>query len=79
MTSTIIAAYDGSAASRAAVEFAVALAEAQDAAVSAVHVYPRLAPAGLRGGVFDRELQGDLHDEGSKVLNGKWSDAAGTG
>jgi nucleotide-binding universal stress UspA family protein len=67
---TIIAAYDGSAASRAAVQFAVALAHAQDAAVSAVHVYPRAAPAGLRGAVYDKQLQEGLHDEGKKVLEG---------
>jgi nucleotide-binding universal stress UspA family protein len=70
MSQTFIAAYDGSAASRAAVQFAVELAAAQDAAVSAVHVYPRVAPTGIRQLVVDKELQSRLHDAGKQVLEG---------
>jgi len=70
MSQTFIAAYDGSAASRAAVRLAVELAAAQDADVLAAHVYPRLAPVGLRGRVFDKEVQQDLHDKGRAVIEG---------
>jgi nucleotide-binding universal stress UspA family protein len=70
MSQTFIAAYDGSAASRAAVRLAVELAAAQDADVLAAHVYPRLAPVGLRGRVFDTEIQQDLHDNGRAVIEG---------
>ena len=70
MSQTFIAAYDGSAPSRAAVQLAVALAAAQDADVLAAHVYPRLAPVGLRGRVFDKEIQQDLHDKGREVIDG---------
>jgi nucleotide-binding universal stress UspA family protein len=70
MSQTFIAAYDGSAPSRAAVQLAVALAAAQDADVLAAHVYPRLAPVGLRGRVFDTEIQQDLHDKGREVIDG---------
>ena len=70
MSQTFIAAYDGSAASRAAVQFAVELAQAQDAAVSAVHVYPRVAPTGLRRAVVDKDLQSSLHDAGRQVIEG---------
>ncbi len=70
MSQTFIAAYDGSAASRAAVQLAVDLAAAQDAEVLAAHVYPRLTPAGLRGSVFDKQIQQDLHDQGRAVIDG---------
>ena len=70
MSQTFIAAYDGSAASRAAVELAVELAAAQDAEVVAAHVYPQLKPVGLRGGVIDKEMQTSLHDSGRAVLEG---------
>ena len=69
MSQTFIAAYDGSVESRAAVQLAVALAAAQDADVLAAHVYPRLA-VGLRGRVFDKEIQQDLHDKGRAVIDG---------
>jgi nucleotide-binding universal stress UspA family protein len=69
MSQTFIAAYDGSAASRAAVQQAVELAAVQDAEVLAAHVYPRLTPVGLRGSVFDTELQQDLHDKGRAVID----------
>ena len=71
MSQTFIAAYDGSVESRAAVQLAVALAAAQDADVLAAHVYPRLAPVGLRGRVFDKEIQQDLHDKGRAVIDGR--------
>ena len=58
MSQTFIAAYDGSAASRAAVQLAVELAAVQDAEVLAAHVYPRLAPVGLRGRVFEGDPAG---------------------
>jgi nucleotide-binding universal stress UspA family protein len=70
MPQTFIAAYDGSDASRAAVQFAVELARVQDAEVSAVHVYPRLAHTGLRGGVFDTDLQTSLRESGRATLEG---------
>jgi nucleotide-binding universal stress UspA family protein len=70
MSQTFIAAYDGSAASRAAVQLAVELAAAQDAEVLAAHVHPRLPPVGLRGSVFDKQIQQDLHDQGRAVIEG---------
>jgi nucleotide-binding universal stress UspA family protein len=71
MSKTFIAAYDGSDASRAAVEFAVELARAQGAEVSAVHVYPRVAPVGmLRGGFVDHDFQDQLREEGRQLLEG---------
>jgi nucleotide-binding universal stress UspA family protein len=70
MSQTFIAAYDGSAASRAAVRFAVELARAEGAEVAAVHVYPALPPAGLRSRVFDKELEADLHAEGRTIIEG---------
>ena len=47
MSQTFIVAYDGSPASRAAVQLAVDLAPAQDAEVVAVHVYPFVAPVAV--------------------------------
>jgi nucleotide-binding universal stress UspA family protein len=70
MSQTFIAAYDGSAAARAAVAFAVELAAEQDAEVVAAHVYPALKPIGLRGSVVDKEMQTSLHDSGRAVLDG---------
>jgi nucleotide-binding universal stress UspA family protein len=67
---TYIAAYDGSPASRAAVQFAVELAGVQDAEVSAVHVYPRVTHTGLRGGVFDTDLQSSLQESGRAIMEG---------
>lgn len=69
MSQTFIAAYDGSPASRAAVQLAVELAEAQGAGVLAAHAYPRLTPAGLRGAVFDKDIQRDLHDKGRATID----------
>jgi nucleotide-binding universal stress UspA family protein len=68
MSQTFIAAYDGSAASRAAVQFAVELARAEDAEVSAVHVYARVPPAGIRGGVLDQDFEARLREDGSDLL-----------
>jgi nucleotide-binding universal stress UspA family protein len=68
MSKTVIAAYDGSAASRTAVQFAVALADAQDAEVSAVHVYPRVPPAVMRSGAPHPGLQATMRDEAAEVL-----------
>jgi nucleotide-binding universal stress UspA family protein len=68
MSKTFIAAYDGSAASRAAVQFAVELAGTQDAEVSAVHVYPRVPPAGMRGGLLDPDLQASLRTAAREVM-----------
>jgi nucleotide-binding universal stress UspA family protein len=68
MSQTFIAAYDGSAASRAAVQFAVQLAGAEHAEVSAVHVYARVPPAGIRGGVLDPEFEARLRDAGRELL-----------
>lgn len=70
MPQTFIAAYDGSTASRAAVQLAVELAAAQDVEVLAAHVYPRPASVGLRGRVFDKQIQQDLHDKGRAVIEG---------
>jgi nucleotide-binding universal stress UspA family protein len=67
---TYIAAYDGSPASRAAVQFAVELAKVQDAEVSAVHVYPRVTHTGLRGSVFDSDLQASLRESGTALMEG---------
>ena len=33
-------------------------------------MYPRLTPVGLRGRVFDKEIQQDLHDKGRAVIEG---------
>jgi nucleotide-binding universal stress UspA family protein len=68
MSKTVIAAYDGSAASRTAVQFAVALADAQDAEVSAVHVYPCVPLRPMRCGVPHPELQATIRDEAAEVL-----------
>jgi nucleotide-binding universal stress UspA family protein len=69
MSQTFIAAYDGSDAARAAAQLAVQLAGVQDAEVSAVHVYARVPPAGIRGGVLDPEFEARLRDEGRELLD----------
>jgi nucleotide-binding universal stress UspA family protein len=68
MSQTTIAAYDGSPASRAAVAMAVELAAAHADRVIACHVYPRVVPLGLRGGVYDADLQADLRERGRATL-----------
>jgi nucleotide-binding universal stress UspA family protein len=70
MSPTFIAAYDGSDASRSAVQLAVRLGRAEHADVIAVHVYPRIPPTHPPAEVpeADRELQDDVRVAGQVVL-----------
>lgn len=72
MSLTYIAAYDGTDASRSAVQFAVELARVERASVVAAHVYPFMAPVHVRGALpaADRELQQDARAAGRAVLDG---------
>jgi nucleotide-binding universal stress UspA family protein len=72
MSLTYIAAYDGTDASRSAVQFAVELARVERASVVAAHVYPFTAPVHVRGALpaADRELQEDARAAGRAVLDG---------
>ena len=71
MSPTFIAAYDGSDASRSAVQLAVRLGRAEHADVIAVHVYPRVPPTHPPAEVpeADRELQDDVRVAGQVVLD----------
>jgi nucleotide-binding universal stress UspA family protein len=68
MSKTFLAAYDGSPASRAAVQVAAELARVEDAEVTAVHVYPHVPPAGIRGGVLAPDLQTTLREDARALL-----------
>jgi nucleotide-binding universal stress UspA family protein len=72
MAPTYIAAYDGSDASRSAVQLAVRLAQAQHAEVIAAHVHPAVAPVHGPGALpeADRQMQEDLRIAGQAVLDG---------
>jgi nucleotide-binding universal stress UspA family protein len=70
MSQIYVAAYDGSTASVAALTTAVQLAADRQASVVAVHAYPMVIRAGLRGGLGDDELQVELRDAGKATLDG---------
>jgi nucleotide-binding universal stress UspA family protein len=67
---TYIAAYDGTDASKAAVELAVRMARAERAQVIAAHVYPRIAVTVGRAALpeADKALQEDARLRGRAVL-----------
>jgi nucleotide-binding universal stress UspA family protein len=69
---TYIAAYDGSDASRAAVELAVRMARAERAQVIAAHVYPLVTVPVARPGfpVVDQIMQDDVRAAAEVVLDG---------
>jgi nucleotide-binding universal stress UspA family protein len=69
---TYIAAYDGTEASRAAVELAVRLARAERAQVIAAHVHPLVTfPVGGAGlAEADHAIQEELRAEGERLLAG---------
>ena len=68
---TYIAAYDGSDASKAAIELAVLMARAERAQVIAAHVYPSIAMSVGRVALpeADRALQEDARAAGQAVLD----------
>src|SRR3712207_247219 len=71
MPPTYIAGYDGSEASRAAVRYAIALAEGTGAQVHAVHVHPSVPPVFAPGAssAADAQLREILRQDAERVLD----------